>query len=84
MNLSWIASYLQSILGVLDGTEIQLMRHQRTQEVYQGRPEIDRRLDTEGTRRNGFTPAPKKNLTTEMMTKTGKAEVQAHQLLTSR
>lgn len=52
------------------------MRHQRTQEAYQGRPEIDRRLDTEGTRRNGFTPAPKKNLTTEMMTKTGKAEVQ--------
>lgn len=60
------------------------MRHQRTQEAYQGRPEIDRRLVTEGTRRNGFTPAPKKNLTTEMMTKTGKAEVQAYQLLTSR
>lgn len=58
------------------------MRRQLTQEVYQGRPEIDRRLDTEGTRRNVFTPAPKTSLTTEMMTETEKAEV--YQLLTSR
>lgn len=63
------------IVGFVDGTEKHLMRHQRTQEVYQRRPEIDKRRGIEGTKRNVFTPALKKNLTNKLKTKIGKEEV---------